>query len=106
MADDRRAVLDDDSALADLLGAYFHQDWRIEGRDPAAVIQRFVDENPPEVVRAVEHDLAELLAQPLSEADLATLHQTGFAYSPTAAGSTYREWLEFIQNTVRDLARD
>jgi hypothetical protein len=60
MTDDRRAVLEGESALRNLLCAYFHQDWQIDDPDEEAVIRRFVSENPLDCVRQAERELEQL----------------------------------------------
>ena len=63
-------MIDDQSPLSSLFGGYFHQDWIIEGRDAAAVVERFVDENLRDDVINAKNEAEALLAARLTEHEL------------------------------------
>jgi hypothetical protein len=96
-----RDSFNDDSPLALLLGAYFHQDWFIEGANTQEVLDRFVAEADTEVIRGAKHQAEALLAAGPSERRLArTLNGMGLYYLPGADGLTYREWLAWVAEAL------
>jgi hypothetical protein len=77
-----------------VVGAYFHEDWDIEGTTSRAVLHRFASSETLDIVRAARDGAAELLAEPLTEAELeAQLNAFGTGYYPPGVGSSYNDWL-------------
>lgn len=91
----------DVSALATLMGAYFHQDWDTYG-DEWDVIDVFVRDQPQQAAPLVA-DIEATLAAVTDEAELRTflLEDLGACYLADADGGTYREWLTRIADHVR-----
>lgn len=88
-------------ALTHLMGAYFHQDWDLDG-DEWDVVDLFIRQEPRSAT-ALPADIDETLAAFPSEADLRAfiLDELGGCYVADADGGTYREWLTRIAERVR-----
>lgn len=86
-------------ALFQLFGGYFHQDWKQEHATPAAALTAFVEEAPPEAVRAAASELQSLLDVPMEDTALARLLREGFDcnYRPEDDGMTAGAWLRAIE---------
>jgi phenylalanyl-tRNA synthetase beta subunit len=83
--------------LAQLLGAYFHQDWMLDDATTEGVIRRFRSEASPERVRRSAEDIARVLASSVNEAELsALLDRLGCHYDPASEGRSARVWLERV----------
>jgi CdiI immunity protein len=79
-----------------LVGAYFHQDWKIEGEKVEDVLDLFA-RNDPHRVLAARDEAASLLERALPEDELgADLRARGLQYRPEGDGLTHREWLELV----------
>lgn len=103
----RALVYRPDSPLTVLFRAYFHQDWIIEGPDAAAVIAVYADEAPKEDILGAIEELQALLSSRLDERRLAkAVRRIGPSYLPQADGLTYREWLEFVIETLEARLRE
>ena len=89
-------------ALANLMGAYFHQDWDIYG-DEWDVIDVYVRNDPQTAAGALVSDIEATLAAFQDEAELRSfiLDDLGACYLADADGGTYREWLTQIAARVR-----
>lgn len=84
-------------ALAQLLGAYFHQDWDLDDPNADAVVRRFLRSESAETVRRAREDVAHMLSSTRTDAQLeAMTAQLGSIYLPTADGLTTRAWLTRI----------
>ena len=80
--------------LAQLLAAYFHQDWDLDDADADAVVRRFIRSEPPGIVRRAREDIGRVLTKTDSDAELETLAaQLGSMYLPAVDGLTMRSWL-------------
>ncbi|MBA3331368.1 MAG: hypothetical protein H0T39_10980 [Actinobacteria bacterium] len=96
-----------DPPLSVLFGAYFHQDWIINGPDAAAVISLYVDDATKEEVLGAIEEVEALLGSGLSERRLArTVRDMGLNYLPQADGMTHREWLGFVIETLEARLRE
>lgn len=94
-----------DSPLNTLVGAYFHQDWIIEGPDASSVIERFARDSEPAELLTARDEVRALLGSGLSERGLEKkLRQMGLNYLPEPDGMTYRMWLEFVADKLAALA--
>lgn len=83
--------------LSILLGGYFHQDWIIEGSNPRAVVEQFIDDSTRDEVTAAQKGAERLLASSADERWLKrTLQEMGLYYLPEADGLSYREWLQDV----------
>jgi hypothetical protein len=88
--------------LGPLFGGYFHEDWDLEGSTPAAVLDKFVDGNPTQLVRDVCDAVEDLLALRLSEPETERiLADAGLAYHPPGFGMSYRDFLAFVVECFR-----
>lgn len=95
-----RLIPYDDSPLATLFSAYFHQDWMLEGPDARAVLEKFIAEVEPDEIREAKEQ-AEALLTALNERQLArTVRRMGLYYLPQADGLTYRDWLVSVAETL------
>jgi hypothetical protein len=80
--------------LAQLLGAYFHQDWALDDRSPDDVLRRFQRGEPPATVQRAGADAARVLQSHANDADVAAvLERLGSSYHVAADGLTARAWL-------------
>jgi len=57
--------------LEEFFGIYFHQDWREDSATASGIVERYLAEWPPEEIRGAAQELHRLLAEPLTEAELA-----------------------------------
>ena len=94
----RQDILDDPAVacprLHQFLGAYFHQDWTLEGHDWETVVDDFIVESPRAVVTATAEELRDLVAAGFSDAELgAVLEGLGASVLPSALGMTPSLWL-------------
>jgi hypothetical protein len=81
-------------ALAQLFGAYFHQDWPAESATARGAVERFAHGEPAAVVRQAAADARALAASERAESDLqALLDAWGSEYHLAADGLTPRAWL-------------
>ena len=92
--------------LCQLMGGYLHEDFAEEFGSPWNAVDSFVD-GSPDWAPLVSSQIREILASVTSEEDLAQVvhHVLGSAYSVTADGWTYREWLEAVANRVEEALR-
>ena len=88
-------------ALAHLMGAYFHQDWDLDG-DEWDVIDLFVRQEPDSAGVLPAEIEATLAAFP-DESDLRSfvLDDLGACYLADVDGGTFRGWLTQIADRVR-----
>ena len=97
---------DEDSRLATLFSAYFHQDWMIEGANARAVLERYIAEAETDDIRQSQQQAEALLAAGLDERRLArTVNSMGLYYLPKADGLTYREWLACVADVLGSALR-
>ncbi|MBV9101617.1 MAG: hypothetical protein JOZ46_02300 [Candidatus Dormibacteraeota bacterium] len=97
--DSRIAAADSEfPALFQLFGGYFHQDWRQEHATPAAALTAFIEEAPPEAVRAAAAELQQVLDLDAGDAALTRLLREGFDcnYRPEEDGMTPSAWLRAV----------
>jgi hypothetical protein len=88
-------------ALRQLMGAYFHQDWELDG-DESDVVDLFVRHEPESADRLpaeVDRLLAELPDEPALRSFI--LEDLGAYYLADAEGGTFRGWLSQIAERVR-----
>ena len=87
--------------LVQFFGAYFHQDWRLDDPTPEAVIERFLEKNPPEEVQKVVVELDELLSLSLPEDELRRMLFEEFLcyYLPTE--TSVRNWLAQLRAALK-----
>lgn len=90
----------DDSALAVLVGGYFHQDVFDVYEDEFAAADDFARSDPGLAAQLLA-DIPDLLDESPDEECLKTqLEGLGLAFRPDE-GTTYREWLTRIADRVR-----
>jgi hypothetical protein len=78
-------------ALGHLMGAYFHQDWDLDGLDDRQTVEAFVRESPG-VAADLPDEVEHVLAQMSDEAQLeAYLEALGCDVLPP--DGSYRTWL-------------
>jgi hypothetical protein len=95
--------------LRNLLGGYFHQDWKYdynwEGHQPnfEEVVRFYKVVNPVTTVSQAINELHNFLNLQMSETDLSELFKSaGICYNPKARKMTYRYWLERILEILED----
>lgn len=89
----------DTPKLHQLMGAYFHQDWALDG-DETAAVREFLSGEPGAADVADEID--RVLDAHASEAEVgALLRSLGSCYTPGEGG--YRRWLESIARRARTM---
>lgn len=81
--------------LEELVGGYFHQDWKEDASTAAGVLERYLSEWPIESVSKTLDELIALL-QENDERLASTVMSMGSYYNPVGDGLTYREWLNQI----------
>jgi hypothetical protein len=97
----RSAAVEDVPALDQLMGAYFHQDWDMDG-DEWDVLALFITDEPELASRIpadVEHTLATYPGEPELKAFIEV--ELGGCFAADADGGTYRQWLTQIAERVR-----
>ena len=88
-------------AVKYLMGAYFHQDWDIDGGEPSDTVASFLHERR-ELVATCADQLDELLRQDFPEGGLeAQLVEWGCEYYAGDADQDYRRWLDAIRQQIR-----
>ena len=80
------------SHLEELIGGYFHQDWKTYASTAAAVLERYLNEWPAEDIPKVAKELLAVLAQSDQAID-ATMNLMECGYWPAGDGMSYRDWL-------------
>jgi hypothetical protein len=81
-----------------LMGAYFHQDWVLDGGSSSDTVASFLDERRDLVVTTVE-EMDEFLGEDWPEGTLAArLDEWGCQYYVGDTDDAYRAWL----NEIRD----
>lgn len=90
---------DEQSALGQLLGCYFHQDWSDEFVDDDAALQMIFDSEPQEKLLAGAKEIDALLGASLSENELGALltERVGCYFCPSSKGVTYEQWLREVR---------
>lgn len=96
--------------LANLLGAYFNQDWKYGyfwgEHEPhyAPVVRFYKTNNPPASVGQAARELKEFLALDFDEEKLedALYHQLGLGVMPSYWELTFRGWLEEVLKILEE----
>lgn len=87
--------------LAQLMGAYLHQDWPIMYDDWRGAVEDFVSREPSEVGPAI-HEIVQLVNSDLTDDDIEKLlGDMGGAYAPDR---TIREWLIEVRSHLAALS--
>ena len=88
-------------ALEHLMGAYFHQDWDLDGGKVSDTVSSFLNE-PRDLVSSCADQIDALLAQDLAEGELqARLDAWGNDYYAGDTDADYRHWLDDIRRQIR-----
>lgn len=88
-------------ALKYLMGAYFHQDWDMDGGKVSDTVSSFLDERR-DLVSSCADQIDALLAQDLAEGELAAkLDAWGSDYYAGDTDADYRDWLDEIRRQIR-----
>lgn len=88
-------------AVKYLMGAYFHQDWVMDGGKSSDTIASFLHERRELVVQCAD-EIDELLQQALPEGGLAAqLEAWGCDYYAGDTDGDYRQWLDEIRQQIR-----
>ena len=88
-------------ALSQLLGAYFHQDWDLDGGRVSDTVTAFLRE-PRDTVIAAADQIGELIAMDLGEGALeARLGEMGCQYDAGETDDDYRRWLREVLQQLR-----
>jgi hypothetical protein len=83
--------------LRQFFGAYFHQDWDVEGATTwQDVITQFLSENTDSRACAVRNDLRSWLDDTATEGTQSLPTDFGCDYDPAPDGFTERRWVEQI----------
>jgi hypothetical protein len=87
-------------ALKYLMGAYFHQDWDLDGGTVSDTVSAFLDERR-DLVSSCADQIDALLAQDLVEGELAAvLDEWGSDYHAGDTDADHREWLDDIRRQI------
>ena len=88
-------------AVKYLMGAYFHQDWVMDGGTVSDTIESFLQERR-ELVGDAADEIDQLLTEQLPEGDLeARLDAWGCDYYAGDTDADYRAWLIEIRHQLR-----
>lgn len=92
-------------ALEYLMGAYFHQDFALDGGTSAHTVAAFTSERD-QLVRDCAADIEALLSEPLAEGELeARLDAWGCDYRAGDNDQDYRDWLRDVHAQLLDHLR-
>jgi CdiI immunity protein len=93
-------------ALTQLLGGYYHQDWREDHATPEAALQAFVSDASSETVAAAANEIDRLLTAGYDPAALAQLLADGFDcnYLAETDGLSAAAWLAQVRDSLRTAA--
>jgi CdiI immunity protein len=96
-----RSIVDPQSpALAQLMGAYFHQDWYDAGTEDD-VVEKFL-RDAPDVARRLPEEIDTALSTHADEGSLRSyLRSLGCAYNPTRRYGGARAWLQEVGRQAR-----
>ena len=88
-------------AVEYLMGAYFHQDWVMDGGKSSDTVAAFLRERRELLVTCAD-EIDELLRQDFAEGELAAqLHAWGCDYYAGDTDDDYRHWLDEIRGQLR-----
>ena len=88
-------------AVKYLMGAYFHQDWVMDGGKSSDTIASFLHERRELVVQCAD-EIDELLQHAFSEGGLAAqLDAWGCDYYAGDTDQDYRQWLDEVRQQIR-----
>jgi hypothetical protein len=83
--------------LFQLFGAYFHQDWPVEGKDWQDLLRNYCNDHAPADFQAAASEIDQLLEGVATDSQLAEIlwRQLGCYYlpRPDLGGPTVRDWL-------------
>jgi hypothetical protein len=93
-------------ALTQLLGGYYHQDWREDHTSPETALEAFIRDASPETVAAAATEIDRLLAAGFDATALAQLLADGFDcnYVAETDGLTSAAWLTKVRDSLRAVA--
>jgi len=88
--------------LAQLAGAYFHQDYDLDAPTPAGIIAHFLDGEEPGAARELAADISSILDSGMTETQIGSLWVTELhaSYEPVKDGLTYRAWLTTVLSAL------
>ncbi len=88
-------------AVKYLMGAYFHQDWVMDGGRSSDTVASFLHEQR-DLVEATAKEIDDLLGEDLPEGTLAArLDEWGCDYYAGDSDEDYRAWLSDIRGQMR-----
>jgi hypothetical protein len=95
-------------ALTQLLGGYFHQDWREDHASTDAAIEAFIRDASAPTIAAAAAEIDRLLSSGFDETALAQLLTDGFDcnYIAETDGLSTAAWLTQIRDSLRDAASE
>lgn len=96
------------TALQEFFLANFHPDWRLDHATRADIVREFARASDRDAPPRVSSDLADLLAEPLSERQLheKILREYSLFYDPWRDEITMREWLQGLLVELRQVRDD
>lgn len=93
----------DRERLSQFFGAYFHQDWDLDGPTWQDVVLVFVKSQSRERALDVLNSIRSWLRSATSDAQIAReLQEFGCEYNPQPDGITDREWVEQVAKFIAD----
>jgi len=90
-------------ALAQLCGAYFHQDWDLEAPDALGVIRNYLkDESISQTLQTIE-EIDRLVSLNLEPQQLKNLLESELNcyYNPAVYGISHHSWLLWVQISLK-----
>ena len=90
-------------ALAQFLGAYFHQDFMLDYASPDGAIAAFVAGEPQESVHEACNEVEQLipLIEGMDDPEKFLWRVLGCCYLPKADGLTVADWLKHVHKKLR-----
>jgi hypothetical protein len=90
-------------ALAQFLGAYFHQDFMLDYSSPDATIAAFIADEPAESIHAVCNELEQVIpvVDRMHDPEEFLWRVLGCYYVPKTDELTVSEWLKHVYGKLR-----
>ena len=90
------------TALSQLFGCYFHQDWVDEFDDDLAALNAIIKSEPAEQIAIGLEEIEQILRVEYSEDDLRNImtNKVGCYFDPTSLNMTYVDWLSRVRDAL------
>ncbi|MFE1747139.1 contact-dependent growth inhibition system immunity protein [Coleofasciculus sp. H7-2] len=91
-------------ALAQFLGAYFHQDWDLDDPDAKAVVHRYLTGESHSAVQQTINEIDRLLEMTSDDKQLRDIlvYDLSCYYDPSFEEISNVEWLHWLQKSLKN----